>query len=221
MTADLMESEKGHSLTDMIRDILADDDREGIEGYLGQAWLSQIVSALVAARRQAGLSQEDVAQRMNTKQPVVSRLENDSDGSCSLRRYLAYAHAVGRQPLDIVLEPLETVRVFAYEYPDAPRTQLACEFWRIAHQTQLAAHQQFLTTVSPYVNIPNSVAPSPLQLSTKLASNGVGQAPWLTLGPSFEGGLQQELLVGNTLAPHGSRTVEAKAHNTLLPAVGA
>ena len=66
-----------------------------------------LFDALVAARAKAGLSQADVARRMGTKVPAISRLESGggtrkhSPSISTLRRY---ARAVGCQ-LEVRLRP--------------------------------------------------------------------------------------------------------------------
>jgi transcriptional regulator with XRE-family HTH domain len=66
-----------------------------------------LFDALVAARAKAGLSQADVARRMGTKIPAISRLESGggvkkhSPSISTLRRY---ATAVGCQ-LEVRLKP--------------------------------------------------------------------------------------------------------------------
>lgn len=58
------------------------------------------LSALLAARAQAGLTQEDVAERMGTTKSAVSRLESSlrSDkGSPSFATLRKYAHACGKR----------------------------------------------------------------------------------------------------------------------------
>jgi ribosome-binding protein aMBF1 (putative translation factor) len=59
-----------------------------------------VVGTLVAARRQAGLTQKDVALRMNTKQSVVARMER-TVRLPSLDLALRYAKAVGLTSLPI------------------------------------------------------------------------------------------------------------------------
>lgn len=61
-----------------------------------------LASALIAARRAAGVSQEEVARRMRTSQPAVARLESGKANPSvdTLRRYAA---ATGTQ-LKIALE---------------------------------------------------------------------------------------------------------------------
>ena len=55
-----------------------------------------VFDELTRARRQAGLTQADVAQRMGTKPPAISRIEApDAKHSPSLRTLQKYAQAVG------------------------------------------------------------------------------------------------------------------------------
>ena len=218
---DLIESQEGHSLSDLARDILAEDDQEGVAAYLGQAWLSHTISVLVAGRRHAGLSQEEVAARMNTKQPVISRLENDFDGSCSLHRYLAYAHAVGMQPLDIALEPLGSVCVYAHEDPDAPRTQLAYETWRVAHRSQsgvsssrlgelLTAQKDFIKPVS-YSYGQGRAVPCATRPSAGISSNGTYQGLEQSSENPLGTWVPLAACLGDMLASTGNQAADANA----------
>ena len=63
-----------------------------------------IMEALMKARAEAGLSQAEIAERMNTTQSAVARLEARGH-QASLRTLRSYAAAVGRR-LRIALEPL-------------------------------------------------------------------------------------------------------------------
>jgi transcriptional regulator with XRE-family HTH domain len=55
-----------------------------------------VFDELTRARRQAGLTQAEVAQRMGTKPPAISRIEApDAKHSPSLRTLQKYAQAVG------------------------------------------------------------------------------------------------------------------------------
>jgi predicted transcriptional regulator len=56
----------------------------------------QLVTSLVAHRRQLGLSQTEVAARMGTSQPAVARLESGA-ADVRLMTLERYAAAVGRQ----------------------------------------------------------------------------------------------------------------------------
>ena len=53
-----------------------------------------VVSELIKARMHAGLSQRDVAERMNTPQSVVARLEGGGQNA-SLKTLQRYAQATG------------------------------------------------------------------------------------------------------------------------------
>jgi len=57
----------------------------------------QLVRTMLAARTQAGLTQEAVAERMGTTKSAVSRLESAGKHSPSLATLKKYAHAVGCQ----------------------------------------------------------------------------------------------------------------------------
>ena len=58
----------------------------------------QLLSEMLHARKRAGLTQEDVAERMGTKAPAVARLEASGGRdkhSPSVDTLRKYAHAVG------------------------------------------------------------------------------------------------------------------------------
>lgn len=63
-----------------------------------------LASALIRARGEAGLSQDDVARRMQTSQPAVARLEGGR-GNPSVNTLRRYAAATGAR-LRIVFDPL-------------------------------------------------------------------------------------------------------------------
>ncbi|MGK2741234.1 helix-turn-helix domain-containing protein [Tepidicaulis sp. LMO-SS28] len=67
----------------------------------------RIAEALVKARKDANLTQADVALRMNTKQAAIARLER-GDGDPKASTLLRYAAAVGTK-LEIRLSPKEPV----------------------------------------------------------------------------------------------------------------
>jgi transcriptional regulator with XRE-family HTH domain len=116
------------AMTELAREALEESD-ESAHAYLVQSWLSSAIEKLYDARRQAGLTQEEVAQLLGTKQPAIARLERDDEGKVSLHRYVAFALACGFLPLDISLRPTEALREYALDDPDAPRTEAAFEAW--------------------------------------------------------------------------------------------
>lgn len=119
---------QGGRLSDLVREVL-EESPEAARAYLRESWLLAAIRALRDARRRAGLSQAEVAARLGTTQPAIARLENDREGRTTLHRYVDYALACGMLPLEIVVEPLESVRQFAVENPMAPRTQTCYEAW--------------------------------------------------------------------------------------------
>lgn len=121
------------TVEDAIRELLANDD-EASRAYLKESFASAAMLALFHARRDAGLSQAELAQRLHTKQSSIARLERDLSGSVTLRRYIEVALACGVMPLDIALVPTEQLRQYARIDPDAPRAQVAFNAW-IASQT--------------------------------------------------------------------------------------
>ena len=115
-------------LSDLVRDVL-EESPESARAYLRESWLSAAIRALRDARRKANLTQAEIADRMGTTQPAVARLENDREGRTTLHRYVDYALACGELPLDIVLEPVESVREFAIDQPSTRRTQACYQVW--------------------------------------------------------------------------------------------
>jgi transcriptional regulator with XRE-family HTH domain len=97
--------------------------------YLKRSFLSAAVNALFHARRDAGLTQAQVAEKLNTKQTAIARLEADTAGSMSLRRFVEFALACGRMPFDIKLELVNTFRDYVIDNPRSPRTQDLYEEW--------------------------------------------------------------------------------------------
>lgn len=127
---------KESALADLARELL--EDEETAYEYLKEGWIASAVASLREARREAGLSQEEVANVMGTKQPAIARLEKDHEGSFSLRRFAEYALACDVLPLDILLKPAEILREHALNDPEAPKTELAYE-----HSQNIVNHTSF------------------------------------------------------------------------------
>ena len=78
-------------------------DREFAEGLEAGYQDFKIGVLLRQAREKAGLTQEDVARRLDTKKSAISRIEN-SAGSIRLSTLERYARAIGWQ-LSLDLRP--------------------------------------------------------------------------------------------------------------------
>jgi transcriptional regulator with XRE-family HTH domain len=118
---------EGGTLTDLVRELLVEDE-ESVAAYIEQSWVTRAIEALQDARRRASLTQDDVARRLGTTQSAIARLENNHEGSISLRRYIRYALACGMAPLDITMVPVSAMRDYILQDPDAARTPPAyCE----------------------------------------------------------------------------------------------
>ncbi len=86
-------------------------------------------------RRQAGLTQAQVAERLNTKQSPIARLEGDFDGGLSLRRYVDFALACGMVPHNITFAPLESLISYTIAQPKILYTQLNYLEWLKANSS--------------------------------------------------------------------------------------
>lgn len=91
------------SVLDLVKATAGDAQVQSFEKYLEEA---QIVRAMIGFRAAAGLTQEDVASRMECSQSAVSKLEHSSDGDLTLRDIAKYLGAtderlliaIGKQP---------------------------------------------------------------------------------------------------------------------------
>lgn len=118
-----------NTIADLARQYLGEEGASA--AYLRQSWLARTPSALRRARRAAGLTQQQLADRLSTTQSAIARLEADDGGSMSLRRVCDYAIACGALPLDIALAPIEQVIRFAASNPMSDRTQLDLDTWQV------------------------------------------------------------------------------------------
>ena len=84
------------------RELLADPEVRA--AYDAMANEFAVAKALIAARAEAQLSQQDVAERMRTSQSAVARMESGRQ-SLSMASLARYATAVGR-PITIEIRPL-------------------------------------------------------------------------------------------------------------------
>jgi transcriptional regulator with XRE-family HTH domain len=113
---------------DSLRELLA-HDTGALTQYLRQSFLVEAMMSLFHARRKAGLTQQQVAARMGTKQSVIARWEADLSGAISLRNYVDFAVACGMRPFDMTLTSLSALAPFAKEHLDKAITVEAYHDW--------------------------------------------------------------------------------------------
>lgn len=118
------------------QDIIFNNDN--LKEYLKTDWIIGMMLRLEQARKDAGLTQGDLAQKLNRQQSVVSRTERDLEGSISLSRYADWLFACDAIPSEIEIMSLDNVRQnllrpptnepqTRIEYGEQGRTQYALE----------------------------------------------------------------------------------------------
>lgn len=136
------------------------DEEQGHEfalEYLKSSFLTAAVNALFYMRRQSGLTQAQVAERLHTTQSAIARSEGDFDGGISLRRYVDFALACGMVPHDITFAPLESVVSYSIAQPNIPFTQVNHQEWLKANfllpptfdEHVINAASNTMTTIQP------------------------------------------------------------------------
>lgn len=94
-------------------DLAVEELQESAESacaYLREAWLREVLCTARSARRDSGLTQNEVAQRMRTTQSAIARFERDREGHVTLHWLIDYALACGVVPDPIVFLPLADAR---------------------------------------------------------------------------------------------------------------
>lgn len=79
-------------ITDLHKEWLKDDEYKREYNKLEAEF--NLAKVLIQAREKSGLSQSEIAKRMNTKQSVVARLES-ADGNPTIKTLSRYAEALG------------------------------------------------------------------------------------------------------------------------------
>src|SRR6266852_4457812 len=151
-----------------------------VKEYLKAGFVSSAVDALFYARRQAGLTQAQVAEQMNTKQAAIARLEADTDGSMSFRRCAEFALACGMVPLDITLVPIESARNFVIANPDSPLTQINYDTWLLTKETKFMPMPQ---STQPTVILGQATIVMPQVVKTSAQKSAeYGEQTWSLVG---------------------------------------
>jgi len=139
--------------TEFIANRLKDptNDEAYYRGYLRAGFLESAVNTLYQVRRQVGLTQAQVAEKLNTKQAAIARLEDDTEGAMSLRRYVDFLMACGMIPYNITYVPIDAVRDYTIEHPQLPLTQENYHTWLLNKEIQnMLVSQNVIQTNVPY-----------------------------------------------------------------------
>ena len=115
--------------------------------YLKSAFLSSAVNTLCSMRQHAGLTQSQVAERLNTKQSAIARLEGDFDGGISLRRYVDFALACGMVPHNITFAPLESAINYTIDQSKIAYTQVNDQEWLKANSPLISVSVESVAQV--------------------------------------------------------------------------
>lgn len=121
-------SHRGGSMSDLIRETM-EESEDSARVFLRQSWISAANAALRDARYRAGLTQEEVAQRLETTQSAIARLERDFEGRTTLHRFIDYVLACGAMPLSVAVEPFSAVRSYVIANPEADRGEASYCDW--------------------------------------------------------------------------------------------
>ncbi|MFL5663383.1 MAG: multiprotein-bridging factor 1 family protein [Ktedonobacteraceae bacterium] len=145
------------TVTDYLIQQITDEEhgKDFAAEYLKSVFLETTVNDLFYVRRQAGLTQAQVAEKMKTKQAAIARFEADFDGGMSLRRYVDFALACDMIPLRITLAPVELVRQYTIARPKGSGTQEDFTDWQRTVTFHLPADFAD-STFHVTVNVPSS-----------------------------------------------------------------
>lgn len=117
--------------SDFIIEMMLDeeDGEEFTREFLKAKFLNSAVHNLYNIRRKAGLTQEQLAQKLGKKQSAIARWEADVEGRISLRQYVEIAQACGVSPFALAFESLEALRNFIFAHPEVLPTQEIYQTW--------------------------------------------------------------------------------------------
>lgn len=192
-----MEKYENNQARETTKDVIVrelTDEKNGLafaREYLKADFLAAAVDALFYARRQAGLTQEQVAQQLGKKQEAIARWEADKEGRMSLRQYFDLALASGRVPLNMVLEPVESVRNFVINHPEGPQTPYSYFAWLQKCSEPTSAPQpptvhaltvQAVITGAPNTALSTQELTSGWQLAVNLVEQTLKEQYWCQAG---------------------------------------
>jgi transcriptional regulator with XRE-family HTH domain len=122
----------GIALNDAVSEML-EEDPDSARSYVFYRWFSELMERIREERELQGLTQHDLAERLNTTQSSIARMENDRQGRVTVRRLWEYAFAVGLAPLAEV-RPASGLLGFVQQHPDASLTATEYDEWMVGQK---------------------------------------------------------------------------------------
>ncbi len=200
------------TMSDYLIQQLTDEEhgKDFAEEYLKLAFLTSAANTLFYMRRQAGLTQAQIAERLNTKQSAVARIEGDFDGGISLRRYVEFALACDMVPHNITFASIESVISYTIAQPKIPFTQVNHQEWlnTISHESVAKVKSNFETLSKVQSEAVFSVETSPRRSSANIITVA-SSATTLQDNLSVQEYFQPPLLRSFQLLPSVHRTSTA------------
>jgi DNA-binding XRE family transcriptional regulator len=172
MTDSVVEANRssGTAFAELVR-TLVDEGRSttAAAAYLREDWMSGVIALLRAARREAGLTQGEIAERLGTTQSAVARLERGDD--VKLSRVWDYLWACGKTPLTVETVAAARLRRYVAKQPSAPRTASAVDRWIVGRE---ATQRSLATSPAGSPSVAQSGIDPPRDGSLSAALTGVG-----------------------------------------------
>lgn len=97
------------TIADAIEDVLAAGG-EAATAYRRETWVAETIALVRETRRRAGMTQDDLAQSIGTRQPAIARAERADD--MKLSRLWDYLHACGVIPAPLNVLPSSLFKAY-------------------------------------------------------------------------------------------------------------
>lgn len=149
---------------------LFDDGDEAAEAeryYLRARWVYGVIAKLREARRQAGLTQEELALLLATKQPSIARLERGGN-TTFLERIWDYLYACGASPVELETVGYDALAVYVRDVP-----AFSVTLGRVARHSQIATEpagigfNPYNSTLIRLNQVINGIEPEPFGQSAR------------------------------------------------------
>lgn len=171
-------------------------DEESSREVLRERWIASTISKLRSLRRSLKLTQQEIADRLGTKQSAIARLEAEDD--ISLGRLWDYLFACGKSPVEIEYVSYELLREFVAQKPNDAVSKAAILFGSGVHGNQRELNAKSLNQYLPFGSdshaqntVPNAISThdpvgspfgvgllSHLQLPTQGSSSKIFESSW-------------------------------------------